>query len=124
MPNPSFRFAVLLSALLCVQVARSEDALAPVAPSAGTPLAVPTFHCLGLYWSPPGGAADRAVQVRYRVKDAAQWSEGLPMRYNPIAETEEDLTDYRGSIVHLQPATTYEVELTLAGTATSTRLTR
>lgn len=44
------------------------------------------------------------------------------MRYNPIAGTEEDLTDYRGSIVHLQPGTTYEVELTLAGTATTSRL--
>lgn len=120
LPRP---FAFLLCALLCSHVARSEDAPAVTAPPVGTPLAVPTFHCLGLYWSPPGGAADKAVQVRYRVKDAAQWSEALPMRYNPIAETDEDLTDYRGSIVHLQPATSYEVELTLAGTSTSTRLT-
>jgi hypothetical protein len=109
--------------MLCACVAWSEEAPALIAPPASTPLAVPTFHCLGLYWSPPGGAADRAVQVRYRLKDAPQWNEGLPMRYNPIAGTDEDLTDYRGSIVHLQPATTYEVELTLAGTATSTRLT-
>src|SRR5262245_45887401 len=122
MMNPSRSLPLLLSALLCVHSARSEDAPAVKAPPAGEALAVPTFHCLGLYWSPPGGAADKAVQVRYRVKDAAQWSEALPMRYNPIAGTEEDLTDYRGSIVHLQPATTYEVELTLAGTATSTRL--
>jgi hypothetical protein len=27
------------------------------------------------------------------------------MRYNPIPKTEEDLTDYRGSIVHLASAT-------------------
>jgi hypothetical protein len=113
--------ALLLLAQLSLNIAHSQDA--PVAPPAGKPLAVPTFHCLGLYWSPPGGAADRAVQVRYRVKDAAKWSEGLQMRYNPIDGTDEDLTDYRGSIVHLQPATTYEVELTLAGTSTSTRLT-
>ena len=38
------------------------------------------------------------------------------MRYNPIPDTDEDLTDYRGSIVHLTPGTTYEIELTLAGT--------
>jgi hypothetical protein len=114
MPNTSRFLAFLLSALLFVHLANGEEAAAPVAPPAGTPLAVPTFHCLGLYWSPPGGAADRAVQVRYRGKGAAQWSEGLPMRYNPINETDEDLTDYRGSIVHLQPATTYGVELTLA----------
>ena len=44
------------------------------------------------------------------------------MRYNPIPKSDEDLTDYRGSIVHLAPGTTYEVQLTLAGTATSTNL--
>ena len=45
------------------------------------------------------------------------------MRYNPIPDTDEDLTDYRGSIVHLAPATTYEIELTLAGTSTTANLT-
>ena len=45
------------------------------------------------------------------------------MRYNPIPNTDEDLADYRGSIVHLTPATTYEVELTLAGTSTTANLT-
>ena len=83
------------------------------------PLAIPTFHCLGLYWSPPGGAADKEVQVRYRRQGQPQWKEALPMRYNPIPKTDEDLADYRGSIVHLAPATTYEVQLTLAGTSTT-----
>ena len=45
------------------------------------------------------------------------------MRYNPIAGTDEELSDYRGSIVNLQPATTYEVELTLAGSSTTASLT-
>jgi len=108
--------------LLGISPAHSEDTPAHL-PPAGSARAVPTFHCVGLYWSPPGGAADLAVQVRYRAQDTPQWSQGLPMRYNPIQGTDEDLTDYRGSIVHLQPATTYEVELTLAGTSTSTRLT-
>jgi hypothetical protein len=87
------------------------------------PLAIPTFHCLGLYWSPPGGAADKQVNVRYRWQGASEWKDALPMRYNPIPKTDEDLSDYRGSIVYLQPATTYEVQLTLAGTQTSTNLT-
>ena len=87
------------------------------------PLAVATFHCLGLYWSPEGGAANREVAVRYRRQGTAPWSEGLPMRYNPIPKTDEDLADYRGSIVHLQPATTYEIHLTLAGTQTQARWT-
>ncbi|MDO8541475.1 MAG: right-handed parallel beta-helix repeat-containing protein [Opitutaceae bacterium] len=87
------------------------------------PFAIPTFHCLGLYWSPPGGTADKKVLVRYRARGASEWHEALSMRYNPIPGTEEDLTDYRGSIVHLSPATTYEVELTLAGSDTKARLT-
>lgn len=45
------------------------------------------------------------------------------MRYHPIPGTDEDLADYRGSLVHLTPGTTYEVELTLAGTAKTARLT-
>jgi len=45
------------------------------------------------------------------------------MRYNPIANTDQELTDYRGSIVYLQPATTYEIQLTLAGSTTNATLT-
>jgi len=85
--------------------------------------AIPTFHCLGLYWSPPDGAADKEVKVRYRRQGALVWNEALPMRYNPIPKTDEDLTDYRSSIVHLTPGTRYEVQLTLAGTQTTTSLT-
>jgi hypothetical protein len=87
------------------------------------PFAIPTFHCLGLYWSPPGGSADKQVLLRYRRQGAPEWKEALPMRYNPIPKTDEDLADYRGSIVHLTPATTYDVQFTLAGTATTTNLT-
>jgi len=89
-------------------------------PSSG--FAIPTFHCLGLYWSPPGGSADRDVTVRYRKEGAPAWKDALPMRYNPIPDTDEDLTDYRGSIVDLVPGTAYEIQLTLAGTSTSTTL--
>ena len=87
----------------------------------GEPFAIATFHCLGLYWSTPGGSVDKAVLVRYRAAGASSWQEGLPMRYNPIEGTDEDLTDYRGSLVHLAPGTAYDIELTLAGTATTAR---
>ncbi|HEY5912079.1 MAG TPA: right-handed parallel beta-helix repeat-containing protein [Verrucomicrobiae bacterium] len=84
------------------------------------PFAIPTFHCLGLYWSPPGGAAGKEVFVRYRRQGTTDWKEALPMRYNPIPKTDEDLADYRGSIVHLTPGTVYKVQLTLQDSTTST----
>ena len=87
------------------------------------PFTIATFHCLGIYWSPPGGSARSDVQVRYRQQGTSEWKEALPMRYNPIPGTDEDLTDYRGSIVHLTPGTTYEIQLALTGTTTTARLT-
>jgi len=93
-----------LFASLCVLCAH------PFLAAGETPFTIPTFHCAGLYWSPPGGAAGKEVLVRYRRSGETGWKHGLPMRYNPIPKTDEDLTDYRGSIVHLQPATTYEIQ--------------
>ena len=113
-----------LLAAVCTFNVGSIAATAVEARSGGTtPFAISTFHCLGLYWSPPGGAADKEVLVRYRRQGATEWEAGLPMRYNPIPKTDEDLADYRGSIVHLVPASTYEIQLTLAGTATTANLT-
>jgi len=45
------------------------------------------------------------VSVRYRKDGTSIWKEALSMRYNPIPGTDEDLADYRGSIVELSPAT-------------------
>ena len=87
----------------------STASVAEAAEPAPPPLAIPTFHALGIYWSPPGGAASQQALVRYRRQGSTDWQQGLPMRYNPIPNTEEDLADYRGSIVHLTPGTTYEV---------------
>jgi hypothetical protein len=109
--------ALLLLAALAWLVPQDEGR------SAASGFAIPTFHCLGLYWSPPGGAADKDVTVRYRKAGASAWKDGLSMRYNPIPNTEEALADYRGSIVDLQPATSYEVQLTLTGGTTTTTLT-
>ena len=115
---------VILATIILAGATLRAPAQPPPAPavSAGA-FAIPTFHCLGLYWSPPGGSADQAVQVRYRVRGVSAWQEGLSMRYLPIPNTDEDLTDYRGSIVDLASGTTYEIQLTLAGTATTTQFT-
>lgn len=87
------------------------------------PTAIPTFHCVGLYWSPVGGGTNKEVVVRFHAAGESVWREGLPMRYNPIANTDEDLADYRGSIVGLKPGTSYEVELKLTDGSAATNLT-
>ena len=109
--------------LLCIWTAQSDTTRAEDQGKTEAPFAIPTFHCLGIYWSPEGGTADKEVTVRYRRQGETEWNEGLPMRYNPIPGTDNDLTDYRGSIVYLTPATTYEIQLTLVGTQTSATLT-
>jgi len=83
------------------------------------PSAVPTFHCLGLYWSPEEGGAGKKVSVKYRVSGKGRWRPGLAMRYNPV-KTPECKADYRGSLVNLTPGTIYEIVLQLEGTDTRT----
>jgi len=50
--------------LLCNQAMQIDAAGADTQGGSVTPFAIPTFHCLGLYWSPEGGAADKEVAVR------------------------------------------------------------
>ena len=95
------------------------------AKAADAPLVIPTFHCLGIYWSPKNGSAEKQVQVRYRQQGQSQWKDALSMRYNPIPKTDLALADYRGSIVNLAPGTSYEVQLTLSGdSATETLIAK
>lgn len=108
-----------LLALLGLVMLLASSAPAQQAPSA---FAVPTFHCLSLYWSPAGGSAERQVLVKYRPHGAGAWRDALPMKYNPVA-TPECRADYRGSIVHLTPGTAYDIQLTLEGTDTTATLT-
>ncbi len=80
------------------------------------PLLVPTFHCIGIYWSPAEGGAAHRVLVKYRRRGQQQWHAGLPLRYHPV-ETPECKADYRGSLVNLTPGTTYDIALTLEGSS-------
>jgi hypothetical protein len=116
MPAIRFRPAVIAKVLLLCMLFSSHS-------RAQAPFAVPTFHCLGVYWSPAGGSADADVLVQYRRQGDAAWKDGLAMRYLPIAATTEDKADYRGSIVGLAPGTAYDIKLTLEGTATEETFT-
>lgn len=91
---------------------------------------VSTFHAISLYWSPAGGEPNKKVLVQYSVAGANEWKPGFSMKYLPIAgcginpETGEryDKADYRGSIVDLTPGMTYDIQMTLEGTATTTTI--
>lgn len=81
---------------------------------AGEPTAVPTFHCLSIYWKPdkpvPAGAACR---VEFREASAPTWREALPLWFDAAEHPEvpERSREFRGSILNLRPATTYEIRL-------------
>ena len=67
--------------------------------------AVPTFHSLGLYWSPSNGSTANECQVDFRALGESTWREGHPLWFDPRDG------EYRGSVVNLIPGTTYEVRL-------------
>jgi hypothetical protein len=79
--------------------------------------AIPTFECVSLYWSPPGGSSSAAAHVRYRVSGSSDWNEALDLWYDGRA-LDNRPAEYRGSIVNLRPGTAYEAELALDGTTT------
>jgi hypothetical protein len=81
-------------------------------PSTGV-RAVPTFHSIGLYWSSPGGSS--GCKVQYRAAGESAWKEGYPMWYDSRNN------ECRGSLVHLNPGTNYEVQLGLQGQSSFAR---
>lgn len=105
-----FPQAVRILLLLAAPLAGAD------APGPAAVLALPTFHCVGLYWTPEEGAASRDALVAYRPAGATAWRTGLPLRYHPV-DTPECRATYRGSLVHLTPGTTYEIALSLSGTS-------
>ena len=95
--------------------------LAIAGPSFGEsqPQAVPTFQCIGLYWSPEDGSAENACHVRYRPVGTETWREALPLWFDGRQATDlpaERCRQYRGSIVNLTAGTPYEIELSLEKT--------
>lgn len=91
--------------------------------AAGTATAVPTYQSIGLYWSPADGSATNQCNVQYRVQGTTAWSKGYPLWYDGRALGGRP-AEYRGSLVLLQPGTTYEIQLTLASGTTTTTTAR
>jgi hypothetical protein len=83
------------------------------------PLAVSTFNCIGLYWSPPDGSPENLCVVRYRQTGAEEWKQALPLWFDARQAEElpvEHRRQYRGSIVNLTAGTSYEIEVSLQKT--------
>lgn len=114
MNTPRFCF-LLMCVLTCGAVRAASTASASVPENAG-PRAVPTFTSVGLYWRPAEGASDRACTVRFRTAGTEAWRDALPLWFDATDHpaVPEHSREYRGSIVGLEPATTYEIELKLA----------
>lgn len=82
---------------------------------------VPTFHSMSVRWTPPGGSVDKPATVRYRPQGSMTWREGLPLWFDG-RDTPPLVPQYRGSLVHLKPGTTYEIEVSAPDIPTETAL--
>jgi hypothetical protein len=69
-----------------------------------------TFESLGLYHKSENLGE---CKVRFRSQGTLEWKEGLSLWFDTRVK------QYRGSLVYLQPGTTYEIELLLGGTTVS-----
>ena len=72
--------------------------------------AVATFESIGLYWTPPSNPGAGCPLIFRKVGDAT-WRQGLDMWYDPSNH------ECRGSLVLLDPGTSYEVQMGLPGNA-------
>ena len=81
--------------------------------------AVPTYESIGLYWTPPNGSATAGASgcsVLFRKSGDASFRQGVDLWLDPSNK------ECRGSLVLLEPGTSYEVQLGVAGQAMSAGL--
>src|SRR4051812_4366683 len=69
--------------------------------------AIPTYESVGLYWAKPGSTA--GCKVQFRVAGSSAWTQGLDLWYDGRDD------ECRGSLVHLTPGTSYEVQVGATG---------
>jgi len=118
-------FAGLLDEVRLYDRALTADEIRTAMEGAASPQAhlsaVPTFHCIGIYWSPQEGSSDNVCQVHYRALGSTGWKEALPLWYDDRGVGGYP-AGYRGSIVNLDPGTIYEIKLELLDTGTEGEL--
>ena len=84
------------------------------------PIAVSTFESIGLYWKPRDGGRKNECKVSYRISGSETWNEGFSLWFDPNHHNglPRHSQEYRGSVVHLQQGTEYEIRLRLEKTET------
>jgi hypothetical protein len=101
--GPASITATLSRAIANATVTAAEPA--PLPPALGT--AVPTFHCMGLYWKPPSVPGSGYTVCEYRKAGDAAWIRGPDMWYDSRNN------ECRGSVFYLDPDTAYEFQFSL-----------
>jgi len=122
LPLPSGPVRLLLGVLLLpAALAASAWAQEPNGLKPGELRSYSTLHSIGFEWDITGDANHNAsCPVQYRAQDAAAWKAGFPlMRIDCSGWYGERKADrpynmVAGSILFLEPGTTYEVKLALA----------
>ena len=92
----------------------SLTASAAVLPSNGV-RAVPTFESISLYWTPSANPGAGCPVIFRKVGDST-WRQGLDTWYDPRNG------ECRGSLVLLEPGTSYEIQLGMPGQTASSGL--
>ena len=78
------------------------------------PITAATFHSIGIYWRPEEGALNNACSVEFKVSGAETWHWAQDLWFDASTYERYGLAgSYRGSIVNLDPNTTYDIRLTL-----------
>lgn len=78
---------------------------------------VSTFNSIGIYWSPAAGDSLNTCTVKYRKSGQQSWNDALDLWYDSRDR------QYRGSIVNLDPGTTYTIQLKLNSSASPLYIT-
>src|SRR3954452_20203370 len=111
--------AILVAALL-VLAGGLYAGVAPANAAASPATLISTFTSVSVYWAPTGGGPQVSASVSYRPLGSAPWTRGADLWFDDRALSGRP-PEYRGSIVGLSAGTSYEVKLTLDGSASVTQ---
>ncbi len=92
-------------AALSALVVAAAQAKKPSPPPPAPPKAVTTFESIGLYWTPSSNPGSTGCIVQFRRSGDTSWRQGLNLWYDSRNN------ECRGSLVQLQPGTTYEMRI-------------